>query len=97
MNMYRQGDVLIIRVSTLPGGLKERASRVVMEGEATGHAHVLEEGRVLVDAEGALFLDVPQRSQVVHEEHRAIVLEPGIYRIVRQREYTPEALREIMD
>jgi hypothetical protein len=52
---------------------------------------------VLEDAHGALFLEVPQRTQVVHEEHRPLTLEPGSYRITRQREYTPEAIREIED
>ncbi|HEX7736934.1 MAG TPA: hypothetical protein VF458_18960 [Ktedonobacteraceae bacterium] len=97
MEMFRQGDVLITRIARLPEGLNERQSGVILVGEVTGHAHRLAQGRVLEDAHGALFLEVPQRTQVVHEEHRTLTLEPGCYRITRQREYTPETIREIED
>lgn len=97
MEMFRQGDVLITRIARLPEGLNARQSGIILAGEVTGHAHRLAQGRVLEDAHGALFLEVPQRTQVVHEEHRPLPLEPGSYRITRQREYTPEAIREIED
>jgi hypothetical protein len=32
-----------------------------------------------------------------HEEHTAVVLPPGIYEVVIQREYTPEAIRNVAD
>jgi hypothetical protein len=34
---------------------------------------------------------------VIHEEHQPITLEPGIYRVWQQREYTPEAIRRVVD
>jgi hypothetical protein len=40
---------------------------------------------------------VPQTTQVVHEEHGPITLDPGMWRVVRQREYHPEAIRTVMD
>jgi len=40
---YRQGDVLFIKIDELPPlSLKEKKSKVVLEGEVTGHAHKLE-------------------------------------------------------
>jgi hypothetical protein len=36
---------------------------------------------------------VPSGARVVHEEHGAISLPRGWYRVVRQREYTPGAVR----
>src|SRR5215475_6900498 len=97
MDMFRQGDVLITRIARLPEGLNERQSKIILAGEVTGHSHRLVQGCVLEDARGALFLEVPQRTQVVHEEHHPLTLEPGSYRITRQREYAPEAIREIED
>ena len=63
----------------------------------TGHAHALEEGRLLENKRGEIFLEVSQKTRVVHEEHRAIVLEPGVYRVIRQREYTPERIMDVED
>ena len=44
--MFRQGDVLIVCVGSLPKGVKERAREagrvVVAHGEVTGHAHAIE-------------------------------------------------------
>jgi hypothetical protein len=97
VEMFRQGDVLITRLARLPEGLNERQSKIILAGEVTGHAHRLVQGRVLEDARGALFLEVLQQTQVGHEEHRPLPLEPGFYQITRQRDYTPEAIREIED
>ena len=68
-DMYRQGDVLLTRIDKLPEGLDSRQSRIIVEGEVTGHQHRLVTGRVLSDAQGALFLEVLQATQVVHQEH----------------------------
>jgi hypothetical protein len=43
--MYRQGDVLIIPVYSVPGNLapvaRENGRIVLADGEATGHAHAI--------------------------------------------------------
>lgn len=67
--------------------------RVVLAiGEATGHAHVIEsESVALISAEQAeeLFLLVYGDAPVAlrHEEHDTLDVPPGVYRVVRQREY----------
>ena len=107
---FRQGDVFIERVHALPSQAVEipQAGRVVLAlGEVTGHAHaiVLDDGPVkarLFDAGTERFLQVLARSILAHEEHAAITLEPGIYRVSKfgdgtQREYTPEAIRNVQD
>ncbi len=96
-SMYRQGDVLLTAIASLPEGLIVRANNVIAEGEATGHSHRLLAGRVLVDAQGALFLEVLHATSVIHQEHHAITLPPGCYRVTQQREYTPEGIREVRD
>jgi hypothetical protein len=61
---YRQGDVMIERVPSLPTGLKKVArenGRVILaHGDVTGHAHVfVEEGtQKFTDAEGAEYFEV---------------------------------------
>jgi hypothetical protein len=101
--VYRQGDVLIEQVSKLPGGLKlqkaENRRIILAHGEATGHHHSLD-----VDSadwwkteSGEQFLSVKTETLVEHQEHAPISLPPGDYRVRRQREYTPEAIRNVQD
>lgn len=95
--MNRQGDVLFTEIESLPKGLKKLKTDVIVWGEATGHAHRLVGGDVFSDANGMLFLDVKKSGKVVHEEHNTIPLKKGRYAVVRQREYTPEAIRTVVD
>lgn len=95
---YRQGDLLFIRQDARPAGdLVERAGMVIVEGEATGHAHRLTGGVILEAPDGTLYLDLAEATRVVHEEHDALTLGPGLWLVVRQREYTPEAIRTVRD
>lgn len=106
MNLYRQGDVLLKQVVQLPAEAipVENAERIVLAyGEATGHAHTVAaaaaEEFMLAEAAGVVrrFLKVVGDATVTHEEHAAIPLPHGIYEIVQQREYSPEALRRVVD
>lgn len=104
--MFRQGDVLIERVAKMPAakGLKKvlpdaRGRIVLAEGEATGHAHTLHHSTVrdAFASPNELFLRVGPDAAVTHDEHDSIELDPGIYRVTRQREYSPEAIRNVAD
>jgi hypothetical protein len=95
---YRQGDLLFVRVERRPDEeLVTRPGLVIVEGEATGHAHRLTSGAVLDAPDGGIYLDLPVEARVVHEEHDAIALGPGLWRVIRQREYAPEAVRTVLD
>ena len=96
-NQYRQGDLLFVRQPTRPEDATIRQSNVIVEGETTGHAHRLAEGSILETPNGALYLDVTHTTQVVHEEHGPITLDPGLWLVVRQREYSPGAIRTVID
>jgi hypothetical protein len=43
------------------------------------------------------FLRIVSTSLLTHEEHRAIPLPPGLYRVARQREYSPDVIRHVAD
>lgn len=105
MTQFRQGDVLLIKVDSLPE-LTEAVERedgrlVLARGEATGHAHVVRErrGRLLQwrNSSNWTYLDLPVPAKVEHEEHAPIDLEPGVYRVLRQREYSPERSNYVAD
>ena len=95
---YRQGDLLFVLQEDRPAGeLTVQPSQVIVAGEATGHAHRLNGGSVLEAPDGTLYLDLVEPTRVVHEEHDALTLGPGWWLVVRQREYTPGAVRTIQD
>lgn len=94
---HRQGDVLFVKIAELPEEtLVQRKSHVIVEGESTGHAHRLTIGMIL-DGSTGTYLKADQETQVVHEEHNTIKLEPGYWEVIRQREYHPEGIRQVMD
>ncbi len=110
--MYRQGDVLIEQISSLPNNLvknKRDNNRVILAyGEVTNHSHAIFDEEVnhffspnektepgLV---GITYLEV--RAALValkHEEHSTIELPNGNYRVIRQCEYSPTAIRSVAD
>ena len=103
---YRQGDVLIERISELPPKLKKLkrvGGRLILaEGEVTGHHHAIadEHCALLAESETAqvTFLEIKEAvAALTHEEHSTITLPPGNYRVTRQREYSPEAIRRVAD
>jgi hypothetical protein len=105
MNMlYRQGDVLIERVEEIGTGtpvMPENGRIILAHGEATGHHHSLPstdvETAILDLDQGAMFLRLVRDSVLSHQEHAPINLVAGTYRVTRQREYSPEEIRNVAD
>jgi hypothetical protein len=100
MVMYRQGDVLICSATVIPATAQKQPRCILALGEATGHAHQIKEDAFLwVDTDGIKYIEVfGLEATVQHEEHGPIVLAgPAIYRVVQQREYTPEEIRNVAD
>ena len=103
MKMFRQGDVLIVAVDKLPENLspvpRENGAVVLAHGEATGHTHAVRaKNATLYSANAERFLRVTKRSvALLHEEHSPITIAPGVYKVIRQREYSPEEIRNVAD
>lgn len=106
--LYRQGDVLILPVAKIPADTtqvkRENGLVVLAHGEVTGHHHAIRGQRVeLVTSEQAdelrmwLTVAAPEPVALTHQEHDTIMLPPGQYEVRRQREYTPEEIRRVMD
>jgi hypothetical protein len=104
LRQYRQGDLLILPVESIPESAKQvgqRQNRLVLaEGEATGHAHVLTAPAVeeyVTDTDERFFRIMAANGLVAHDEHETITLPHGDYEVRRQREYTPEEIRRVAD
>jgi hypothetical protein len=98
--MFRQGDVLLMPVTDMPSGraIEPEGGRLVLaRGEATGHHHsVTVDDAELVDAAEGVFLRIMAPTPLVHQEHAAITLQPGVYRVFQQREYAPGAIARMV-
>jgi len=101
--MVRQGDVLLTKVDRIPPKAKlctaKRGRFVLAEGEVTNHAHTICEvdGSLFIDDENRMFLRTEAGCELVHQEHGPIAIPPGNFEVVRQREYSPEAIRNVAD
>ena len=95
---YRQGDILLCAVDSIPAGatpVRCDGDRVVVaEGELSGHAHAFLTGVELYrnKARRQFFLAVSEPGALLrHEEHGSILVRPGHYQILRQREWAPRS------
>jgi hypothetical protein len=98
--MWRQGDVFIGPVPSIPRSAKPRAGGVLVEGELTGHSHRVADLRTaeVLEIGDKLFLRVlADSTTIAHQEHGPITLTRGTYRVWGQREYSPEAIRRVVD
>ena len=104
--LARQGDVLIERIDA-PANAKftpAAAPVILAHGEATGHAHAIADfqqihiaGDMNPGVGQAMLLKIKAPVKVLHQEHAPIDLPKGTYRVMRQREYSPEAIRNVAD
>lgn len=105
---YRQGDVLLVPCPKIPSGAipesPEEGLVVLARGETTGHRHVMIADRVAYFREdgsgsgGFIKVSGTEPVDLSHEEHSPLAIPPGNYRVVRQREYQPQARpRRVMD
>lgn len=109
----RQGDVFIQRLpdnAKIPVKAKpvpnDNGRTILAYGEVTGHAHALPGKAKLFRMEdtgsGApnltSYLEIEGLPCTLkHEEHAPIELPKGKYKVVIQREYSPEAIRAVAD
>ena len=103
---FRQGDVFLVKIKSLPAKRKEVAREggrlVLAHGVSTGHNHAIPTPRcrlfTAAGKPGLQFLEVPgQKANLVHDEHSTITLPKGVYQVMRQREYSGLAVRRVED
>ena len=92
---WRQGDVFLIAIPSIPSGRRESHELVLARGEITGHSHRIKDPSVASACRvgGSLFLEVTgAKATLEHEEHGPIDLPRGTYEVRIQREYVPGAI-----
>lgn len=95
--IVRQGDVLLMQVESADLGeqIPRDGGRIVLAyGEVTGHAHAIHESEATLfrgrAANTDVFLQVLAPVSLRHEEHSKIDVPAGLYRVVRQREWSDD-------
>jgi hypothetical protein len=103
---FRQGDVLIIPAKAIPVAARpvqpEGGRLIVARGEATGHHHSFphQRGAVLFRDDGGgggMFVRASAPVALEHQEHSALTLPPGDYKIAIQRTYQAGMARRVED
>ena len=109
-NSAAQGDCLLRRIEKLPDNLKPvdaNHGQFVIAHSETGHNHCVKE-RPMVKLYTSVnqfrgYLEVTGHESAILEHHRsfdtheALEIQPGIYEIRRQREYTSDGFRRAAD
>jgi hypothetical protein len=104
-----QGELYITRHDgPIPAGavaVPAEGGHVIVGHSETGHHHVMTAERTtmyrLPEEIYELFLVVSAPDELTHlrsfDTHESIAFDPGMYRVRRQREYTPEGWRRAAD
>src|SRR5262249_44258257 len=89
--LWGHGGVLIQTVEEVAGGGIRRSGGILAYCGGDGHSHRVEtlDRAELWQVRDTLYLRVVAPTRIVHEEHRPLSLEPGVYRVWQQREYVP--------
>jgi hypothetical protein len=99
----RQGDVLITSEDIPRGAQQEMLEQgriVLAHGKATGHAHAIRSRNAtpFVAPDKRRFVLIQGgRATLKHDEHGAVKVPAGAYRVVRQREWQDEEIRNVED
>lgn len=109
-NVCAQGDVYIRRIDSdrLPDGAVEVPAvdgQLIVTHSETSHHHTMNAEKVKMYALPDSILDcllvVNEPTTLDHQRpydtHESILFDRGIYRVRRQREYTPEGIRVVKD
>lgn len=98
---YRQGDVLIESVNTIPEGLKPTKETLLVRGEGRNHGHFIKGDVDILEVdpndENITHYITVEDAELHHllidsgvmAEHKPIKIPKGTYKVIRQREYNP--------
>ncbi len=109
--MYRQGDVLIQQIDSIPESIKVKQN-IVAIGESMDHAHVITGDADVLEFNNELYIDARHETELKHlmisngivssnwtKEHHSIPLPAGKYKVTLQRQYNPyeKAIERVRD
>jgi hypothetical protein len=104
--IIRHGDLLLMKVDSVPKDASVLNTLTLAEGEATGHHHTITSGQALIYAPATVTDDVAKyievkskTAELTHQEHKPVELTQGAYKLSIEREYNPtdKVIRKVLD
>ena len=89
--LFRQGDLLIREISSIPYTAKPISTNIIAEGEKTGHNHTLNGSHQIFETiepaykQKQIHFEAKQELKIEHPEHNTIIIPKGIYTVVHER------------
>ena len=88
--VFRQGDQLIRKISSIPSTAKPISTNIIAEGEKSGHNHVLNGSHQIYQTDDRqMYFEAKQELKIEHPEHNTIIIPKGIYTVVHERSFNP--------
>lgn len=89
---FRQGDIAFEKIDKIPAGLVQKGTELKIEGEKTGHNHLMQGVQVLLpprqtEIVPAVIVVPEEGAEMNHPEHEKLSLEAGTFRVTRFREF----------
>jgi len=103
---YRHGDINLHPIKKVDGEIvQHNGSFVLGLGETTGHRHVLTVNRpedlvITKDDKGNYFFELKSEGKLTHEEHKTLIIPPGIYTKFQEEEvdhFANSITRKVID
>ena len=89
--LFRQGDLLIREISSIPYIAKPISTNIIADGEKTGHNHTLNGSHQIFETvepahkQKQIHFEAKQELKIEHPEHNTIIIPKGIYTVVHER------------
>lgn len=99
MKHISHGDVNLHLVNKLEGQpVAHKGSFTLALGEVTGHSHRLtvqnpDDLEIRKDAQGNMYFHLKSEGKLDHEEHGVLIVQPGTYKQIAEREFDWFALK----
>lgn len=101
IDQLQQGDVWLKKVVGIPIGAKEiKRDGILAYGEVTGHKHQLEDTNIRIyETDGRFFIRVEKPVKIRHEEHKEILVQPGVWEFgqVREKDWLSGMVAPVVD
>ena len=94
--LFRHGDLLIRKVSSIPKTAILTSTNIIAEGEKIGHNHELKGSQQVFETlDKQRYFQAEDHVLIKHPDHNTLDIPAGQYIIERQRRYNPfENLQE---
>ncbi|MGH8718519.1 MAG: hypothetical protein ACREV0_06190 [Burkholderiales bacterium] len=94
MEIYRQGNVLLIKVRRLPMGAKEEKCNSDRVDVCDGKALPAKCARVWSSGTER-FIQVVKQTTLTDEKHAPVMLDSGVYRVVPRGQHAPKEIKNL--